>query len=268
MNHGGSDIVRWDEAAEHMHLASVLKSRAPGGASDSGAPSAWRMQPGGTSSGAHLDAKEAAKRRAAAEKELKSIFERTYGASNKTRRADAKEADYRQKPELSEEEKARNKARSEEIKSRLEHKKGQAEQRPLAVLIDGYNLIFADEYLKELSERDMGSARDQLLDMLGNYAAYTGFEVTVIFDAYNVPYGTGHEEVVNGIRVMFTAADEPADIRMGVMTASMKDRQVYAVSSDSLVQTDVMTHGALRISSREFLSILARIEEEIRSRLK
>jgi predicted RNA-binding protein with PIN domain len=51
------------------------------------------------------------------------------------------------------------------------------------------------------------------------------------------------------------------------MTAAMKDRQVYAVSSDSLVQTDAFTHGALRISSREFLSILERTEEEIRIRL-
>lgn len=262
VNHSGSDIVRWDEAAEHMHLASVLKRRSAE-KSDGYFTTAVRS----AGSEVHVDAKEAARRRAAAEKELKSIFERTYGSSKQTRRNDAREADYRQKPELSEEEAARNKARNEEIKSRLGHKKGQQDERAVTVLIDGYNLIFADEYLKELSERDMGSARDQLLDMLGNYAGYTGFDVTVIFDAYNVPYGTGHEEVVNGIRVLFTAADEPADIRMGKMTAEMKDRQVYAVSSDSLVQTDAWTHGALRISSREFLAMLERTEEEIRSRL-
>lgn len=262
VNHGGSDIVRWDEAAEHMHLGSVLKRR-------SEVRSTGYVRTAAVSAGseANIDVREAARRRAAAEKELKSIFERTYGSSKQTRRNDAREADYRQKPDLSEEETARNKARNEEIKARLEHKKGQPDERPVTVLIDGYNLIFADEYLRELSGRDMGSARDQLLDMLGNYAGYTGFDVTVIFDAYNVPYGTGHEELVNGIRVMFTAADEPADIRMGKMTADMKDRQVYAVSSDSLVQTDAWTHGALRISSREFLAMLERTEEEIRSML-
>ena len=263
VNHSGSDIVRWDEAAEHMHIASVLKRR-----SEESSDGSFMTASRSAGNEAPVDAREAARRRAAAEKELKSIFERTYGASKQTRRTDAREADYRRKPGLSDEEAARNKARNEEIKSRLEHKKAQPDDRPVIVLIDGYNLIFADGYLKELSERDMGSARDQLLDMLGNYAGYTGFEVTVIFDAYNVPYGTGHEEERNGIRVLFTAADEPADIRMGTMTAAMKDRQVYAVSSDSLVQTDAWTHGALRISSREFLEILARTEEEIRSMLK
>ena len=88
-----------------------------------------------------------------------------------------------------------------------------------------------------------------------------------LFDAYNVPYGTGHEEIINGVRIVFTAEDEPADIRMGTMTADNRDRQVYVVTSDSLVQTDAWAHGALRISSREFLAELARTEEEIRSRL-
>ena len=102
------------------------------------------------------------------------------------------------------------------------------------------------------------------------FLAEQGYKVGVLcgypkeyFNGDKVPY----EEVVNGIRVLFTAADEPADIRMGKMTAEMKDRQVYAVSSDSLVQTDAWTHGALRISSREFLAMLERTEEEIRSRL-
>ena len=113
----------------------------------------------------------------------------------------------------------------------------------------------------------MGSARDQLIDRICNYAGYTGCETVVLFDAYNVPYGTGHEEVINGVRVMFTAEDEPADIRMGMMAAESRGRQVYVVTSDNLVQTDAWAHGALRISSREFLDMLARTEEEIRSHL-
>jgi predicted RNA-binding protein with PIN domain len=64
--------------------------------------------------------------------------------------------------------------------------------------------------------------------------------------------------------VIFTAENEPADIRMGIITDMARDRQIYVVSSDSLVQQDAFTHGALRISSREFLSELSRIEQEIR----
>ena len=136
------------------------------------------------------------------------------------------------------------------------------------ILIDGYNIIFADEYLKDLFARDGGSARDQLLDRLSNYAGYTGFEVTVVFDAYNVALGEVREEKRNGINVVFTAENDPADIRMGIMTDSARDRQIYVVSSDSLVQQDAFTHGALRISSREFLSELSRTEQEIRDHLR
>ena len=261
VNHSGSDIVKWDEVAEHMHIGSVLKREAS-------AQVYGRVPQMNASASGSLDAKEEAKRRIAAEKELKSIFERTYGASKKTRYREAREKDYRGRPELTEEEAARNEARNQEIKARLEHKTAKPAEKPVMILIDGYNIIFADEYLKDLFARDAGSARDQLLDRLSNYAGYTGFEVTVVFDAYNVSLSEVREEERNGVKVVFTAENEPADIRMGIMTDAARDRQIYVVSSDSLVQQDAFTHGALRISSREFLSELSRTEQEIRDHLK
>ena len=262
VNHSGSDIVRWDEVPQHMHIGSVLKRVAE---EPSGTAAMW--QSGGQRTPA-LDVKEEAKRRIAAEKELKSIFERTYGPSKKTLRREASEKDYRKRPELTEEEAARNEARNLEIRERLKHRSEKSSQKPDMILIDGYNIIFADEYLKDLFARDGGSARDQLIDRLGNFAGYTGADVTVVFDAYNVPHSEVREEDRNGVKIVFTAENEPADIRMGVMAAAAGDRRVYVVSSDSLVQTDAMTHGALRISSREFLTELARTEEEIREHLR
>ena len=261
VNHSGSDIVRWDEVAEHMHIGSVLKHAAA-------SPLYGHVSRPDTSGNKNLDVKEEAKRRIAAEKELRSIFERTYGTSKGTRRKEAVEKDYRKRPDISEEEAARNEARNREIKARLEHKSPKREEKPVMVLIDGYNIIFADEYLQDLFARDAGSARDQLLDRLSNYAGYTGFEVTVVFDAYNVALGEAREEERNGVKVVFTAENEPADIRMGIMTDAARDRQIYVVSSDSLVQQDAWTHGALRISSREFLAELSRIEQEIRDHLR
>ena len=73
--------------------------------------------------------------------------------------------------------------------------------------------------------------------------------------------------MINGVRVVFTAEDESADIYIGIVSAANRDRQVFAVTSDSLIQQDVWVHGALRISSREFLEELSRTEEEIRSYL-
>ena len=262
VNHSGSDIVKWDEVPDHMHIGSVLKRTA---VEPSGTDAVWHGSGQRTSA---LDVKEEAKRRIAAEKELKSIFERTYGPSKKTLRREASEKDYRKRPELTEEEAARNEARNLEIRERLKHRSEKSSQKPDMILIDGYNIIFADEYLKDLFARDGGSARDQLIDRLGNFAGYTGADVTVVFDAYNVPHSEVREEDRNGVKIVFTAENEPADIRMGVMAAAAGDRRVYVVSSDSLVQTDAMTHGALRISSREFLTELARTEEEIREHLR
>ena len=262
VNHSGSDIVRWDEVPQHMHIGSVLKRVAE---EPSGTAAMWQGSGQRTPA---LDVKEEAKRRIAAEKELKSIFERTYGPSKKTLRREASEKDYRKRPELTEEEAARNEARNLEIRERLKHRSEKSSQKPDMILIDGYNIIFADEYLKDLFARDGGSARDQLIDRLGNFAGYTGADVTVVFDAYNVPHSEVREEDRNGVKIVFTAENEPADIRMGVMAAAAGDRRVYVVSSDSLVQTDAMTHGALRISSREFLTELARTEEEIREHLR
>ncbi len=261
VNHSGSDIVKWDEVPEHMHIGSVLKK-------ETGSPTHGYVPRRSPDSAGISDAKEEAKRRIAAEKELKSIFERTYGTAKKTRHRDARSSDYRNKPELSEEEAAKNEARNQEIKARHEHKTYKRDDKPVMILIDGYNIIFADEYLKDLFARDGGSARDQLLDRLSNYAGYTGYEVTAVFDAYNVPMGEVREEERNGVRVVFTAENEPADIRMGIMTAAAGDRRIYVVSSDNLVQQDAWTHGALRISSREFLAELSRTEQEIREHLK
>ena len=261
VNHSGSDIVKWDEVSEHMHIGSVLKRRAA-------SPTYGYVPKMHNTAAGNPDVKEAAKRRIAAEKELRNIFERTYGSSKKTRYKEATERDYRKRPEISEEEAARNETRNQEIRARLEHKHEKREEKPAMILIDGYNVIFADDYLKDLFARDGGSARDQLLDRLSNYAGYTGFEVTVVFDAYNVSLAEAREEDRNGVNVVFTAENEPADIRMGIMTAAAKDRRIYVVSSDSLVQTDAWTHGAFRISSREFLAELMRTEEEIREHLK
>ena len=260
VNHSGSDIVRWDEAADHMHIGSVLKARRSDDGSDTrtAASSSGR----GTSSAASGDVREEAKRRVAAEKELRMIFEKTYGPEKQYRRVEREERDYSASRD------GRSDERNLEIKARHSRKPETQQDRPVLILVDGYNLIYADEYLKELAKRDMGSARDQLVERLSNFAGFRGCELAAVFDAYSEPYNEVRETEVNGIRVIFTPENEPADICMGKMTDSIKDRQIYVVSSDSLVQQDVFTHGALRISSREFLDMLDATEEEIRGRLR
>lgn len=265
VNHSGSDIVKWDEVAEHMHIRSVLRDRESGGGSVHEEPSGRGRN---FDAEAGLDVRERARRRAAAEKELKAIFERTYGERKQHHHSGRTERDFKAEKALSKEEAERNAARNAEIKAKHERKTAEPEDTQTLILIDGYNLIFSDTYLKELVGEDIGSARDQLIERLKNYAGYTGFEVTVIFDAYKVVPGAGSTEDHNGVTVIYTAQDEPADIRIGKMINAIKDRRIYAVSSDELVQRDAWMHGALRLSSREFIKLLDSTDEEVRNLLK
>ncbi len=279
VSHGGSDIIKWDDVPEHMHIGSVLRRYRNTGSTDSAYGAAGGLYTDdasdrggytGSVNGGRSDS-EARKRQLAAEKELRMIFERTYGPAKERTGRSARENRFGpeyEMPEKTEEQKAADELRNQQIREKHEKKKTQSapEERPV-ILIDGYNLIHADEYLTDLAKKDMGGARDQLLERLCNYTAYTGAETAVIFDAYNVTGGEGYEEDHLGVRVIYTSENEPADIRIGLMTNAMKNRRIYVVSSDMLVQQDSFEHGALRISSREFMSILARTEEEIRSAL-
>lgn len=270
VNHGGSDIVSWDEVPQHMHIGSVLRSRS---AEDDAAEVQDEDRFPGPDGDPYdmLDVRERARRRAAAEKELRDIFERTYGTRKNHRHKDRIERRYGAgvRAAADDKEAAKNAAGNAEIKARHEHRSsGQTDEETTLILIDGYNLIFSDEYMRSLAAEDIGSASDHLIERLKNYAGYTGFEVNVVFDAYKVVPGEGSSEDHQGVKVIYTAADEPADIRIGMMISTKKGRRIYAVSSDKLVKQDAWSHGALRISSRDFIQLLDETDEEIRARLR
>ena len=285
VNHTGSDIVKWDEVQEYMHIPSVLRVRGEGSAeygTEYDAREFGAASEGGSTRGTNwkysdVDAKEAARRRQAAEADLKRIFEMTYGSSKpkaykESRIITAGRADASDSlSQIDDAKAAESAARNEEIKAKHELRRGKhqsedKEQAPL-LLIDGYNLIFADEELKELAGRDVGSARDSLIERLANYAGYTGMEVKIVFDAYKVVPGEGSAERGSGVEIIYTAGNELADVRIGRLSKEAGSRRIYVVSSDRLVQQDVWTKGAMRISSQEFLAILTGTEEEIRARI-
>ena len=79
------------------------------------------------------------------------------------------------------------------------------------LLVDGYNVIFAWEDLKELAEINIDSAREKLLDVMCNYQGIRNCNLIVVFDAYRVK---GHEtENLNyhNIHVVYTKEAETAD---------------------------------------------------------
>ena len=61
------------------------------------------------------------------------------------------------------------------------------------ILVDGYNLLFADKTLKELSETSLEEARLRLESLLSGYSLYVKKQIVVIYDGHFVKDNRGDE---------------------------------------------------------------------------
>ena len=61
--------------------------------------------------------------------------------------------------------------------------------KPVIYLIDGYNLMYSIDEIKQIAATDLISARDKVIDIVCDFQGYTGKECVLVFDAYrnNVP---------------------------------------------------------------------------------
>lgn len=120
------------------------------------------------------------------------------------------------------------------------------------LLVDGYNVIFAWEELRELSEVSIDGARGRLLDMLCNYQGMRQCEVIAVFDAYRVK---GHDTEVldyHNIHVVYTREAETAD--QYIERFSHENGRKYDVTvatSDGLEQIIIRGQGCRLLSARE-----------------
>ena len=120
------------------------------------------------------------------------------------------------------------------------------------IIVDGYNIIFAWDDLKELSRINIDSARDKLKDILSDYQGYRGCKLILVFDAYKVKGNAGKHETYHNIEVVYTKQDETADAFIEKMVFGIRDKyKVTVATSDGLEQQTVMSLGALRMSAGE-----------------
>ena len=135
---------------------------------------------------------------------------------------------------------------------------------PEYLLVDGYNIIFAWDELKDLARQDVAAARSALCDLLANYRGAKQCEVIVVFDAYKVKGNPGSVEKYNGIYVVYTKEAETADAYIEKTTYDLsKDHKVRVATSDALEQLIILGHGALRLSARAFHQELEQTQGEI-----
>ncbi len=137
------------------------------------------------------------------------------------------------------------------------------------LLIDGYNVISAWQEFAAVREKSLEHARELLVAKIAEYASFKGSVAVVVFDAQLVP-GTAAEEILHGVRVIFTGEGETADswIEEFVYAERKSGTRIYVVTSDYAEQLHVLGAGAYRISAREFREEYIKARKEIAAKLQ
>ena len=132
------------------------------------------------------------------------------------------------------------------------------------LIIDGYNVIFAWDELKELAAEHLDSARKMLMDLLSNYSGFTKTELVLVFDGYRVKGNAGERFDYHNIHVVYTREGEQADIFMERLAADIgKNESVRIVTSDNLIRLTALRVGLRRTSAREFHHEVSAVMKEI-----
>ena len=137
------------------------------------------------------------------------------------------------------------------------------------LIVDGYNMIFAWDGLREQAGYDLSGARERLLDLLSNYCGFHPCELIVVFDSYRVRGGTGSRSRHNNLRVVYTQEDESADLYIETLIGKIgKNYAVRVATSDALIQLSALRSGVLRVSAAELERELERTNGEIAAVLR
>lgn len=238
--HGAGFVVPWNQVEQYMHLESCLK-----------------VEKQETDQPLEAAVRQTEPPRGVSEKELEEIFLRTYGAVKREKSGYQKKSASRERPAAP--------VRLMEPAQGRRGTKEKAEPEEEYLLVDGYNIIFAWEELRELAAANMEGARNQLMDVLSNYQGFRRCTLILVFDAYRVEGGQGSVQKYHNIHVVFTKEAETADqyIEKTVHKIGRKAR-VTVATSDALEQVIIYGQGAVRMSAPELFSEVQLAREQIR----
>ena len=138
-----------------------------------------------------------------------------------------------------------------------------------ALIVDGYNIIFAWSDLAELAQEDLEAARNKLCDILSNYAGFKKCYLVLVFDGWKTKGNPGEKSRFHNIQIVYTKENQTADNYIESLVDQIgKNYAVRVATSDALVQLSSLRSGVLRMSARELWQELERTEEEMRKYYK
>jgi predicted RNA-binding protein with PIN domain len=134
------------------------------------------------------------------------------------------------------------------------------------VIVDGYNVIHAWPQLKRLmGDASLEAARDKLVERLSVFGMVGGLDVTVVFDAHHSAARTNSEELIEGVRVVFTRKGHSADhvIERIAYDASQSGDAITVATSDRFQRDLVRGMGGAVISALELERRVVEAEQEL-----
>lgn len=251
-SHGAGFVVGWQDVEEYMHVESGWKP-------DTDTGSVMDSSTLIDTADRHIPRQYASSSSAspgyADEAELEAIFARTYGTAYHTASKTARRENRSYKRTIS----------ASGAAETYRGKTAPARSKEQYLLVDGYNIIFAWDELKELAKINLDSARTKLMDLLCNYQGYKKMKLILVFDAYKVSGGKGSVNQYHNIHVIYTKEAETADqyIEKTVHEIGQK-YDVTVATSDNLEQMIIYGSGARRLSADGLWQEMQMVQAEIR----
>lgn len=234
-SHGAGFVVKWDQVQEYMHVESGLslpEVEVKRGISETLSSSSVPGESGAWQS----------------EKELEEIFVRTFGPIKRER----SDSSFRS-----------TSVNKDETKVKIRQKPDMQDEY---LLVDGYNIIFSWDELKDLAEVNIESARNKLMDILCNYQGYKKCTLILVFDAYKVEGNIGEVLLYNNIHVVYTKEAETADQYIEKVVHEIgRKYHVTVATSDRLEQVIIMGQGGNLLSARGLKEEIEIVNNEIRN---
>ena len=234
--HGAGFAVKWDEVPEYMHLERVLKQDTPD------------VEP------EPITYTSAAVRRASVlstlSPEEEAELERMAEESRRRREQPRKKYVYRKEPLEGSSYRSSSSKPKEKLKEYL--------------LVDGYNIIFAWEELRELAEVNIDGARGKLMDILCNYQGIKKCSLILVFDAYKVEGFQGEVQQYHNIHVVYTKEAETADQYIEKVAHEIgRKYDVTVATSDGTEQVIIRGQGCHLLSAKELKEEIAFAQKQL-----
>lgn len=249
--HGAGFVVDWQQVKEYMHIETPTAVQSLLQGLDK-SEADFQMQEITASKGQQEEMESNwQEENWIGEDEVEAILSRTFGANRQE--ANKQKRGWR-----------RTKTSIKESVPAVSRTWKAPQKKDSYLLVDGYNIIFAWQELKELAALNIDSARGRLLDIMCNYQGLCACNLIVVFDAYRVQR---HQEEIldyHNIHVVFTREAETADQYIERFAHEhARQYQVTVATSDGLEQIIIQGQGCRLISARELQEEIQHIGQQM-----